>query len=127
MSYMEKRQKVIISFIIMVFLIFGFYYFSDWFSKTTGYLVSGEDEETTLAKCISEKNTTLYTAKYCPDCRKQKELFGEGLKYINNIECLGGIKRCYELKMVPAWDINGRLYYGLKSLSDLKIITNCFK
>ena len=123
---MEKRNKAIISFIIMLALIFGLYYFSDWFSKTTGYLVSSEGEGSRLAKCISEKNTTLYTAKYCSDCRKQRELFGESIKYINNIECLGGIERCYELKVVPAWDINGKLYYGIKSLSDLKVLTNCF-
>lgn len=119
-------MKVILSFVVLVVLIFGLYFFTDWFSKTTGYLIEDEEEETTLAKCLAEKNVKLYGSKKCPDCKKQRDFFGNGFKFVNYVECNGLGENCQELRLVPAWEINGEFYYGLKSLNELKIISGCF-
>ncbi len=40
-----------------------------------------------FAKCLSEKNTLMYGASWCPHCQAQKEKFGSSVEYINYIEC----------------------------------------
>ena len=102
----------------------GLYFFSDWFSKTTGYVIGDEEEETSLAKCLSEKGTILYGAKKCPNCEKQRDFFGKGFRFLNYKECNGN-NECSELRGLPAWMINGKFHYGLKSLEDLKLISGC--
>lgn len=125
MLEMERRTKVIASFIFLIALVTGLYFFSDWFSKTTGYLIEDEEREVELAKCLSEKNIVLYGAKKCPDCKKQKDIFGNGFKYINYKECNGTIGKCQELRGVPAWEVNGRIIYGVKSLEELGFLAGC--
>jgi len=55
---MEKGKKVIITFVILVFLVAFLYFFSDWFSKATGYIVD-EDPDNYLAKCLTDKGSVL--------------------------------------------------------------------
>ena len=73
---MHSRTRAIISFIILVILLFGLYSFTDWFSKTTGYLL-GEDEKVKLAQCLAGKGSVLYMSSTCPECKSQLILFGE--------------------------------------------------
>ncbi len=40
-----------------------------------------------FAKCITEKGLDFYGAGWCSHCQRQKQLFGEAMKYINYIEC----------------------------------------
>ena len=122
---MEKRTKVIASFVFLVVLVVGLYFFSDWFSKTTGYLIEDEEAETALAKCLSGKNAVMYGAKKCSDCKKQKDIFGNGFKFVNYVECNGNMGKCQELRVVPAWEINGKILYGVKSLEELRLLTVC--
>ena len=116
-------MKTVITFGAMVFIIFGLYFFSDWFSKTTGYVL-GEDEKLKLAQCLSTKDVVFYRSTTCPKCDEQIELFGETasdfLKVVscdNADECPSG--------GVPAWKIKGQTYYSIKQFDELIEISGC--
>ena|SRR3989344_8838619 len=122
---MEKGKKVIITFGILVFLIAFLYLFSDWFSKATGYIV-GEDPDNYLAKCLTRSGGILYVSKSCPDCDIQKNLFGSSaLSYLNYTGCDAGEPSCRDLEGLPAWKINGTVYYGVKTLTTLRGLSGC--
>ena len=123
---MKSKTKVIISFIILIVLIFGLYSFTNWFSKVTGYVL-GEDEKIKLAQCLNSKGVILYTSATCPSCEWQLDLLGEtASQFINIFEC-NNVEQgaCSELKGVPAWKINGEFYYGKKNFKELIEISGC--
>ena len=122
---MEKRTKVIATFIMAVLLVMILYNLSDWFSKTTGYLVE-DSRGNDLAKCLTKDGAKLYGSKTCPDCKKQKEVFGEiAFDFLNYIECSSNQLVCSEIRSVPAWNISGNIYYGVKNLNELRILSKC--
>jgi hypothetical protein len=43
-----------------------------------------------FAQCLTKKGIKLYTAWWCHNCENQKKLFGNDIKYIENIECSEG-------------------------------------
>jgi len=119
---MEQYRKTMITFAVLILVIFGLYYFSDWFSKTTGYVL-GEDEKEKLATCLNEKNAVLYTSRTCPDCESQLELFGNAKDNINTILCEKA-QECPE-GGVPAWQIGKQIVYGVKNFEELIKISGC--
>jgi hypothetical protein len=127
---MHSRTKTIISFVILVSLIFGLYFFTDWFSKVTGY-IGGESEVTKLAQCLDNLETELYGGKYCPDCEKQLTLFGTSIRFLNYIECETSTQKeitdpkCKNLRDIPAWYINKSIHYGYKNISQLQELSGC--
>ncbi len=123
---MEKRVKLVATFIFAVLLITLLYLFSDWFSKTTGYSIA-ENPNNNLAKCLTSQGVKLYGSKTCPDCTKQKEFFGkEAFDYVDYVECSQTPVKCSEIKSVPAWSINNDTIYGIKTLDELRYLTNCY-
>ncbi len=120
---MDSRTKAFLTFFILVVAIAGLYIFSDWFSKATGYAL-GEDQKIKFAQCLNEKASTLYITSNCPDCEKQQVLLGENAyAIVNKIEC--GEDLCRGLKSVPAWEIEGKFYYGTKNWKELDEISMC--
>ncbi|MDO8508113.1 MAG: hypothetical protein Q7S27_00345 [Nanoarchaeota archaeon] len=124
---MEKRFKVITTFTLAVLLIVVLYNFSDWFSKTTGYLIN-DDPTNDLARCLTDGGAKFYGSKTCPDCNEQKEIFGAvAFKLLDYIDCSKEPIECSNIKSVPAWEINYTMHYGTKSLNDLKVLSKCYK
>ncbi len=123
---MQPRTKAMISFVILVVLIFGLYFFTNWFSIVTGYTL-GEDEKMKLAQCLKGNGAILYTSATCPACNSQLEIFGEtAVKFIESFECKSAEQGiCADLKGVPAWQINGEFYYGFKNFKELIEISGC--
>ena len=116
---------MVATFIMAVLLVMILYNFTDWFSKTTGYLVK-DSPENDLARCLAKDGAELYGSKTCPDCRKQKETFGEiAFDFLNYIECSSNPAECSELKSLPAWNISGNIHYGVKNLDELRILSGC--
>jgi len=81
------------------------------------------DEQT--AKCIGG-NSTLYTKSDCFYCKKQKDIFGENVKFLNIAE-IGSWEELakYNVTETPTWIINNQKYSGVKSIEDLKELTSC--
>ncbi len=120
---MNQTTRTMITFGVMVLLIFGLYFFSDWFSKTTGYVL-GEDEKVKLAQCLSTKGTTFYISSTCPDCEKQLELFGDTASAFLEINSCEHVDDCPS-GGVPAWRIEKQMYYGVKQFDELVSISGC--
>ena len=121
---MEKKFVVLATFLVLVFLVAGIYFFTDWFSKVTGYF-TGENDVEKLAQCLKEQNAEFYSSQICPDCEKQKELFGQSINYIRVIDCGNEKENCPNILSVPAFYFNSTIVYGYKSLTELDKISGC--
>ena len=121
---MEARTNVIISFFVLVILITGIYFFTDWFSKTTGYVL-GEDEKVKLAQCLSGEGSVLYVSETCFSCDRQLKKFGNTATALLRIVTCQSAETCAAEGGVPAWKINEQFYYGVQDLNDLIEISKC--
>src|SRR3989338_6037799 len=115
---MEPRTRVFLTIFILAAVIAGLYFFTDWFSKATGYAL-GEDQKVSFANCLKDYDAALYETIECAACEKQRSLLGEGAYAIiprimcGEDLCNGGIRRA------PAWEIDGKIYYGYKTFKEL--------
>jgi len=115
------------TFAILVVLLFGLYFFSDWFSKTVGY-VAGEEQKIRLMQCLNEKQVVLYVVDDCYYCDRQRGLIGEtAMGYFDALlNCDSGESvACENLASFPAWKINGEIRYGVLEISELSEISRC--
>ena len=120
---MEQFFKTVLTFAVLIAVLFGLYFFSDWFSKTTGY-VFGESEKMDLAICLKNKGAVFYSSSTCPECDKQLELLGKDASKLLNIVICSNADEC-PAGGVPAWEIGGQTHYGYKELSELVGISGC--
>mgnify|MGYP000470139933 CR=1 FL=1 len=102
---------------IAIALIMAVYFIKE--KKISGCAID-ENNIDEFAKYLTSKGIRMYGSAFCPHCNKQKEIFGESFKYIDYVECTENEDLCRSLIGVPAWKINGKIYYGTKSLSELK-------
>jgi ribosomal protein S27E len=109
---------------VVLALIVGFYLFTDWFSKATGYVL-GEDQKAAFANCLKANGGVFYETVNCADCEKQRGILGEGAyEVIPRVTC--GDSLCQGLRSVPAWEVEGNLYYGVKTYKELDGLShNC--
>lgn len=121
---MKQKIRVLVTFIFIIILVVGLYTFTNWFSLITGYL-KGEDEAMKLATCMSQKGAEFYTNDFCADCEKQEKLFGKSFSLIRQIDCGREKENCPNIREIPAWYIDKNIYYGLKTIDELKDISNC--
>lgn len=85
-----------------------------------------------LAKHLTKQEVVLYVAYWCPHCHKQKQLFGrQAVSFLTIVECASnGVNAQPQLcedkgvKGYPSWEINGRMYAGTRSLSQLANLSN---
>lgn len=120
---MEQTTKTILTFGVMVFVIFGLYFFSDWFSKTTGYVL-GEDEKLKLAQCLGTKDVTFYRSSTCPECDEQIDAFGKDASRFLKIVSCSSVEECPD-GGVPAWKIGSQIHYGVKNFDELTSLSGC--
>ncbi|MEM9005686.1 MAG: hypothetical protein AAGE59_19450 [Cyanobacteria bacterium P01_F01_bin.86] len=79
-----------------------------------------------LADHLSEAGVTMYGAHWCYHCADQKALFGEAVKAIPYVECdpegenaQPELCQAKALPGYPTWEVNGELYPGVYSLTEL--------
>jgi hypothetical protein len=118
MIVMDQKGKVLLTFILLVLFVSAFYLFSEWVSKTTGYIV-GEDERTKVALCLGEKNTSLYGDIRQKNTALQLNEFGSAIKFVNYHEC----NNCFDV--LPVWIIDNKKYIGYYNLTSIKSIAGC--
>jgi hypothetical protein len=121
---MQKRFKVYLTFGILVLIVGGLYIFTNWFSLITGYF-KGEDEVVRLAVCLNGKGAEFYGTTFCADCEKQTKAFGYAFSNIKYVDCGKDKEFCPNIRSIPAWYINGQIYYGYKEINELKEISGC--
>lgn len=121
---MDVQRRVVISVFVLILLIVGLYYFTDWFSKVTGYF-TGEDERVKLADCLVNENSALFVTQNCLDCEKQLDIFGsEGTKHLPIIEC-SSLDDCPSASGFPSWIIGGKKLAGVHDVDSLKEFSGC--
>lgn len=121
---MEKRVRVLVTFSIAIILIASLYFFTNWFSLITGYFV-GESEQQRIANCLAENGAEFYTSIQCADCERQRELFGRAFDRVPQVDCGEDKSLCPNIQSVPAWYLNKKIHYGLRSLDELKALGGC--
>ena len=88
------------------------------------------DFQTRLATHLTSQGAVIYGAYWCPHCNDQKELFGKAFSFVNYVECdpkgeNPNPQLCKDkgIKLYPTWDINGKRYEGVLSLTQLAVLT----
>jgi hypothetical protein len=85
-----------------------------------------------LAKHLNKIGAKLYVAYWCPYCHRQTERFGkEAMRNLTVIECdrraVNHQNRLCVAKGIsgfPTWEINGKLYSGMRTLDALARLSN---
>jgi hypothetical protein len=81
-----------------------------------------------VIKCIASKSI-MYSQNGCSHCISQKGILGNYVSLFNIIECNEGdnLKKCNDVGITgtPTWIINNQKYPGVKSIAELKSLTNC--
>ena len=89
-------------------------------------------EQIALAQHLKAIGAKFYGAYWCPFCTLQRQMFGanaaQELPYIECAEdgfqnAAGSCRSQKEINGYPSWQINGRYYGGLKTLSDLQVLS----
>lgn len=112
---MQKDTKIYLSLaVIIIIIILGIFYIKS--NNTT-------PEEKTM-KCISDK-AIMYSQTTCVHCKQQKEILGQYLSLFKIIECDKTPELCLQITGTPNWEINGKLYGGVKSIKELADLASC--
>ncbi len=58
-----------------------------------------------FAKCLAEKQVTMYGAYSCVHCQNQKKMFGDSFQYVPYVECTQEPKKCMDagVQAFPTW------------------------
>lgn len=87
-----------------------------------------------FAKCLAQKDATMYGVFWCDHCREQKEKFGESFKYVKYVECVNPdaprtlIPECKAqgIKHTPTWVFSdGEHVEGIMGIDQLSMKTHC--
>ncbi|BCL38186.1 hypothetical protein [Nostoc sp. MS1] len=89
------------------------------------------EAEIALAQHLQKIKAKLYGAYWCSHCYEQVYLFGQqAFKLINRIECSPegrnaqpNVCKAAKIKGYPTWEINGKFYSGVQSLTELARIS----
>lgn len=99
-----------------------------WFlviAKNTPAAPSRLDE---FAKCLAEKQITMYGADWCPHCQEEKKRFGTSFQYVAYVECPDNPSMCIakDIEGYPTWIFpDGKKMEGEQGLKKLSEESNC--
>lgn len=81
-----------------------------------------------FAKCLADKNATMYGAEWCPHCQNEKKAFGNSFRFIPYIECPKEPDICIQKQVqgYPTWIFtDGSRFEGEQGLERLSAISGC--
>jgi hypothetical protein len=86
-----------------------------------------------FAKCVSDSGATFYGTYWCPQCDRQRDLFGMSDRYLNYVECAyrdsdEQKRECKRagVKSYPTWEFgDGSRMTGFQTLRRLADRTDC--
>lgn len=81
-----------------------------------------------FAKCLAEKEVTMYGANWCSHCQNEKKAFGSAFRYVPYVECPKNPKQCLDLGIdgYPTWIFkNGRKLVGEQGIEMLAQESGC--
>jgi hypothetical protein len=120
------NKFLIILIVVVIVLIALLVWGGIWSVKKTAPKTAPKLE--TFAQCLAEKNITMYGAKWCQWCQKEKAAFGDAFKYVPYVECPENAKKCLELGIngYPTWIFpDGKILQGYQGLEKLSQESGC--
>lgn len=120
---MNKASKIIIS--IGVIFIAGALALAFWQYGKSNETLGKYDN---LAKCLANKQITMYGAYWCPHCQNEKKGFGSSWQYVPYVECTKETKLCLEkgIDGYPTWIFpDGKKLVGEQGLQKLSQESDC--
>lgn len=81
-----------------------------------------------FAKCLAEKNITMYGAAWCPHCQNEKRAFGDSFRFVPYVECPDDPNKCLAAGVdgYPTWIFpDGRRLVGEQGLEKLSRESGC--
>ena len=117
---MMSKTKLTFTLIATLLVLGGFFIYRSRNSEA-----SNLDE---FAKCLSEKNITMYGAEWCPHCQNEKKAFGSSFQYVNYVECPDNPNLCVEkgVKGYPTWIFpDGKKLQGEQGITKLSRESGC--
>lgn len=103
--------------VVIIFLSFGGKFWGPSYAKLDDF-----------AKCLTEKNTVMYGADWCPHCQNEKKRFGDSFKFVSYIECPENPKLCLDagIKGYPTWILgDGTKFEGEQGIKKLAEVSGC--
>jgi len=118
---MDKKIVIIFTLLIAVLLGGGIFLTQ----KVQTPQITGLDD---FAKCLAEKNVTMYGAAWCPHCQNEKKNFGASFQYVPYVECPQETQKCIDLKIegYPTWIMqDGKRLVGEQGIQKLSQESGC--
>jgi len=81
-----------------------------------------------FAKCLAEKQITMYGAAWCSHCQNEKKAFGLSFQYVPYVECPQNSQLCLEKKIegYPTWIFpDGKVLTGEQGVGKLSEASGC--
>jgi glutaredoxin len=98
---------------------------------STAPVTNANPAKLSLAEHLTKTGAKMYGTYWCPYCHRQQELFGGAASRVPVVECdpkgtNAQPQSCEQanVQSFPSWQINGKLYRGLRSLEELALISN---
>ena len=112
-----KKDKIV--FIILAVIVIGVI-------VLINFVKDGDSGDREGIECIAE-DSLLIVSRTCGHCADQLKVLGEDKSKFNilYIDDNPGILDEYNLRGVPSWVINEKVYSGVKSIEELKTLTGC--
>lgn len=90
------------------------------------FIQGNGSEEEEVVNCIAE-NSMLIVSKTCGHCVNQLRILGDNqdkfsILYVDDDP---SILDEYDIRGVPSWIINEKVYSGVRSIEELKSLTGC--
>ena len=94
---------------------------------------SPSDKLDAFAKCLTQRNATMYGSFVCSHCDDQRKMFGDSFKYVNYVECsqMGLPQDAHacqsaEIRFTPTWILDNReKLVGVQTFKQLSDKTGC--
>jgi glutaredoxin len=85
------------------------------------------EEEKQYAKCLQEKNITMYGTSWCPHCKEQKAVFGDLFQLVNYVDCDENAGVCKQKKITgyPTWLLPDGKEIDPGTISDVAKASGC--
>lgn len=94
--------------------------------SATGKKIIGQYDS--FARCLAEKEITMYGADWCSHCQNEKKAFGSSWEYVPYIECPKNPKACLDkgIEGYPTWIWpDGKKLIGEQGIEKLSKESEC--
>ncbi|MBI4993800.1 hypothetical protein HZC33_02480 [Candidatus Wolfebacteria bacterium] len=122
---MNKETKILIA--ISVLILAGIISLAIFANKNEKPNL-GPGQFDSFAKCLAQKQITMYGAYWCAHCQNEKKAFGNSFQYVPYVECTKETKLCLEkgVEGYPTWIFpDGRKLVGEQGIEKLSKESGC--